>query len=239
MKRTTTKKPTVRKGYDLSKLWESAVKAEGNPYRISISGGNMKTGKIPAFSLLPGVSCSAEACGHCLKDGCYAVKTAFQHGYNTETNTTLNAWSHNTAAAIHYIPQLEADLNRFFDSVSAPRFFRIHVSGDFISPAYGRMWYRVIKGHPETRFLFFTKRFDICREIDWLSLPNLEPVLSGWTGCRVPEDLIEKGYRVAWCDDGIENRIPADAIECPGNCESCGMCWNLRKIGRDTYFHKH
>ena len=235
----TRKAPKARKGYDLPKLWEAAKAAEQEAFRHSISNGNMKTGEIPAFSLLPGVTCTPEACAHCLREGCYAVKSAFQHGYNTEKNTTLRAWARNTAAAKVYLPLLEQALNRFFDSMSAPRFFRIHVSGDFVSLAYAEMWFRIIETHPGTRFLFFSKQWDILRALPWLDLPNLEPVLSGWTGCRVPDDLIRAGYRVAWCDDGTEDRIPADAIECPGNCESCGMCWNLRKIGRDTKFHKH
>lgn len=231
--------PKARKGYDLKKLWDAAEAARKDDFRISISDGNMKTGKIPAFSTLPGVTCSPESCAHCLKEGCYAVKSAFQHGYKPETNTTLNGWSHNTAAALDHVPQLEQALNRFFDSVAAPRFFRVHVSGDFVNLAYAEMWFRIIETHPGTRFLFFSKQWDIMRALPWLTLPNLEPVLSGWTGCRVQDDLIDAGFRVAWCDDGDEDRIPADAIECPGNCESCGMCWNLRKIGRDTKFHKH
>lgn len=242
MKKPTTTKATrkpARNGYNLSKLAEALNRAEAAPIAISISEGNMKTGRIPAFSLLPGCTCTPEACAHCLREGCYAVKSAFQHGYNYDSNTTLKAWARNTAAARDHLPELEQELNRFFDAMTAPRFFRIHVSGDFFSEVYAKMWFRVIKSHPHTRFLFFTKAWDIMRALPWLELSNLSPVLSGWTGCRVPDDLIRAGYRVAWCDDGIENRIPADAMECPGNCETCGACWNLRAIGRDTYFHKH
>ena len=40
-------------------------------------------------------------------------------------------------------------------------------------------------------------------------------------------------------EDGSEVRVPKDAIECPGNCESCGMCYELDRLGRDVVFHKH
>jgi len=223
--------------YEYRKLWEAVEEVEIG--KISISAGNMKTGRIPAFSLLPGVTCSKAACASCLTDGCYAVKSAFQHGYNINNNTTLTAWARNTAIAKKDLPALESYLNQYFDSMTAPRFFRIHVSGDFFSVEYAEMWRRVIIAHPHTKFLFFTKQWDVMRAVDFLNIENLSPVLSGWTGCPVPQDLIDKGFRVAWCDDGKENRIPDDAIECPGNCESCGMCWNLYKVNHDTYFHKH
>lgn len=232
---------TVKKtGYNLAVLWAALRLFLGlASVKISISGGNRKTGAIPAFSLLPGVTCSKEACRHCLQEGCYAVKSAFQHGYNVDKNTTLSAWARNTAAAKEHLPELEAYLDRYFSSMTAPTFFRIHVSGDFFSVDYAEMWRRVIKRHPGTRFLFFTKQWDVMRAVNFLGIENLSPVLSGWTGCEVPQDLIEAGYRVAWCDDGIETRIPADAIECPGHCEACGMCWNLYRLQKDTYFHKH
>ena len=243
MKNTTTatvKKAAKKTGYRLAVLWATFRLMRGlEDVKVSISEGNRKTGEIPAFSLLPGVTCSREACRHCLQEGCYAVKTCFQHGYNPATNNVLTAWARNTAAAKEHLPELEAYLDRYFSSVNAPRFFRVHVSGDFFSVEYAEMWKRIFKRHPETRFLFFTKQWDVVRAVDFLGIPNLSPVLSGWTGCEVPQDLIDKGYRVAWCDDGIEDRIPADAIECPGHCEACGMCWNLYTLRRDTFFHKH
>lgn len=245
LKKETSTKGTAPKAvkkthYKLAVLWSALRLYIGKPeITPSISSGNSKLGEIPSFSLLPGVTCSKEACRHCLQEGCYAVKNAFRAGYNPDRNTTLSAWARNTAAAKQHLPALEAFLNAYFSSISAPRFFRIHASGDFFSVEYAEMWRRVIKRHNGTRFLFFTKQWEIMRKVDFLGIENLSPVLSGWTGCDVPQDLISAGYRVAWCDDGIETRIPADAIECPGNCETCGMCWSLYTLRRDTFFHKH
>jgi hypothetical protein len=39
--------------------------------------------------------------------------------------------------------------------------------------------------------------------------------------------------------DCPDPRIPNDAIWCPGNCESCGMCWDLPNIGKDVVLIKH
>jgi len=243
-KTTSTTPKKARKGYNLRALWDAAESATaraeaGEALRISISGGNSKLGTIPSFSLLPGVTCSGTACAHCLREGCYAAKNALCHGYNPEHNNCLAAWARNTAVAKTDLSRLEAELMAYFGTMAAPRFFRIHVSGDFFSAEYAEMWRRVIKANPGTRFLFFTKQFDILRAVPFIGIDNCAPVLSGWTGCPVPDDLIRAGYRVAWCDDGQETRIPADAVECPGNCETCGMCWNLYRLQRDTYFHKH
>lgn len=237
---TAAKKAIKKTHYKLAVLWAAFRLFLGREaVKVSISTGNSKLGEIPSWSLLPGVTCSREACRHCLQEGCYAVKNAFRAGYNVDHNTTLSAWARNTAAAKEHLAELEATLDAYFSAMSAPRFFRIHAAGDFFSVEYAEMWRRVIKRHPHTNFLFFTKQWDVLRAVPMLGIDNLSPILSGWTGCEVPQDLIDAGYRVAWCDDGMETRIPAGALECPGSCEQCGMCWNLYKIGKDTYFHKH
>lgn len=225
--------------YNLDALKEAIREAATRDFVAHISNGNSKTGPIPAFSMLPFITCSALARRTCALDGCYAIKNALRAGYNAEKNSVLKAWADNTAAALYHLDRLEEFLNRYFDGINAPRFFRIHVSGDFFSVAYAEAWRRVIINHPHTNFLFFTKQFDIMRKVDFLNVKNLSPVLSGWTGCEIPQDLIDAGYRVAWCNDGHETRIPADAIECPGHCDTCGACWSLYRIGKDTYFKKH
>ena len=61
-------------------------------------------------------------------------------------------------------------------------------------------------------------------------------LFSAWPGMAF---LNPQGHRVAWMQDGTETRVPADAIACPGNCESCGMCYELERLGHDVVFHKH
>jgi hypothetical protein len=46
-------------------------------------------------------------------------------------------------------------------------------------------------------------------------------------------------HRIAWMQDGTETRIPKGAIECHGNCETCGLCYELPRLGVDVVFHKH
>jgi hypothetical protein len=97
------------------------------------------------------------------------------------------------------------------------------------------MWARVAAAAPHTNFLAFTKQWDNIRGIEFPE--NFSMVLSDWPGIEIPSDL-RALYSVAWLDDG-RDCIPADAIECPGNCETCGVCWALAKRGLDVKFRKH
>lgn len=206
---------------------------------IHISTSNSKLGSIPSFNLLPGITCSRESCKHCLQEGCYAVKNVFRCGYDVDKNSTLKAWTENTVLALHDLERLENDLVSYLNSIKfTVKLFRIHSSGDFFSVEYAMMWYRLAKQFPSIRFLAFTKQWEVVREVPFYTLSNFSLVLSGWTGIEIPEDL-RMYYHCAWCNDGIETRIPDNAMQCPGNCETCGMCWYLNELNRDTVFDKH
>ncbi len=226
--------------YDFNAIFDAfieSIRKGHDAITVHMPRANRKTGSIPAFNLLPMVACSAEACAHCGKEGCYAVKNVLQHGYNLEKNNCLKAWAENTVYALRYVSELEKFLDTWLTK-NKPLFFRIHASGDFKTVRYARMWYRLAEKHQGTKFLAFTKEWTIVRQVPFYELSNFSLVLSGWTGIAIPEDL-RKFYRCAWCNDGEETRIPSDAMECPGSCEGCGLCWNLKEIGKDTYFHKH
>lgn len=196
--------------------------------KVHISNGNSKLGKIANWSLAPVKTCSAEACKTCAKEGCYALKSYRAYP------STRRAWDENTQLAMQDLPALEAQLNKYFAGLNAPRFFRVHVAGDFFSTEYAEMWARVAAAAPHTNFLTFTKQWDPIRNVNFPD--NFTVILSAWPGTTVPADL-RKLYRVAWVDDGSgRDPIPENALECPGNCETCGACW---KLDRDTVFHKH
>ena len=193
---------------------------------IHISLKNSKVGHIPSFSLTPGETCSATACTTCYKEGCYARKIC------RIRPTVRNAYEENTAIVRENLPFFQSYMNAYFDSVAAPRYFRVHVSGDFFSREYAEAWADIARNHPFTNFLAFTKQFDIIRSVDFPD--NFKIVLSAWPGTEIPADLRSK-YHVAWMDNG-DTFIPPDAQECAGNCELCGNCWNL---DHDVVFHKH
>ena len=196
---------------------------------IHISKGNMKVGTIPNISLTPGRSCSAEACQTCFVQGCYACKSYRQY------KNVRAAWDENTEAALSDLDGMEKQLSAYFDSMNAPRFFRIHVGGDFITKEYAEMWARVAQSHPHTNFLAFTKQWENVRGVNFPT--NLSLVLSGWPGTEIPSDLSAR-YAKAICVER-EEEIPSGGFHCPGRCESCGACWELARRGVDVYFVKH
>ena len=197
--------------------------------KTRISNGNSKLGTIANISLTPGKTCSPEACRTCLTHGCYAMKS-----YRMYKNVRA-AWDANTELATSDLATMESDLMQYFGSVNAPRFFRIHVGGDFVTREYAEMWARVAGANPHTNFLAFTKQWNVIRGIPFPD--NFSIVLSAWPGTVIPEDL-RALYSVAWLDDGSEE-VPADALECPVNFSTCGVCWSLAKRHIDVKFAKH
>jgi ferredoxin len=189
---------------------------------ITISNGNQKLGKIPNLSLVPVKDCAN--CTACRKD-CYALKAWRLYP------SVRRAWGANSKS-------FRRDSAKACREVSAwiakhkPRFFRWHVAGDILDQAHLDGIANVAKEHPQTLFLCFTKRHDL----SFHSIPgNLSIVLSMFPSMPMPSQSLP----IAWMQDGTETRIPANAMECPGHCDRCGMCWNLSTLGRDVFFRKH
>jgi len=194
---------------------------------VKVMNGNTKLGKTPNVSLLPIVTCD-RTIGCALRKKCYACKFL-------KRKTVREAWGHNTRQAENPVA--------FFDSLRAwfakhsPRFFRFFVGGDLPSAEFWQEMIRFAAEYPETRFLLFTKRYA------WVNAnpnntENLTVVFSAWPGTEVPNP---DGRPIAWMREPADPdpRIPTDAIECEGDCETCGLCWSLPRIGLDVVFDKH
>jgi len=195
-------------------------------HRIRISKGNVKVGAVPSISLPPVITCAPKIpCA--LK--CYARKMIARRA-NIGASYQAN------------LDYLLADPESFFDDLSrflsrsAPALFRFHVSGDFISGEHLGRALSLARSFSEIRFLAFSKRFEFFPSAR--SLPkNFSLIASLWSNWGERP----KGYRAAYMRDprSPDSRIPRSAIHCSGGCESCGMCWDLRKLKRDVYFDLH
>ena len=192
--------------------------------KLSISKGNTKLGKLPNISLTP-----IKACGKGVpcKRECYALKS-----YKQYPNVRKN-WDDNLKA-------YKTDPDAYFRAIDAwfdkhhPKFFRWHVAGDIVDKGYLAGMLEVARDNPNVKFLAFTKRGDLIPSY----IPgNLQLIYSCWPATPIPTRA--KKLRKAWVQDGTESRVPSDAIECPGDCEHCGLCFQLGKIGKDVVFHKH
>ena len=157
---------------------------------------------------------------------CYACKFL-------KRANVVKAWSDNTRLILQDPVAFFAGIREYLRA-KQPRFFRLWVAGDYPTPQTIKMVYSLARQCPNTKILSFTKRW-----LDGWCFPktpqNMTVVYSAWSTLAKPP----KGHHVAWCDDGRETRIPADALECPGRCDQCGMCWSLNEIKKDVYFHVH
>jgi hypothetical protein len=200
--------------------------------RPRIQKGNTKLGSVSNVSLPPVKTCLNGA--PCAEAGeCYALKAWRQYP------NVRACWSHNLEC-------YRTDSELYFDTVAeycrrrSVRLFRWHSAGDCPDAAYLDGVIRVASECAETRFLLFTKRYAfLYGRLDAIAdVPNLSVVLSAWPGLEITSELTDR-FPVAWMQDGSEDRVPEDAIECHGGCDACGMCWSLSEIGRDVVFAKH
>lgn len=196
---------------------------------IKLSYGNRKTGSlVPSVSLIPVADC--RNCTHCAK-GCYAVR-------NIACYSASRAMMANNSAIAH------GDLPRYFKEIDAAskflRFFRYHVAGDIINPAYLTGMVDVAIKNPQCRYLAFTKSYEFVN--DYLDdhaegFPeNLHIIFSEWRGLDVPNPHNLPTSRPVWKGEKI------DGIMCPGSCSECAAfdkgCWSLKK-GERILFEAH
>jgi len=200
------------------------------PDGVSISGHNKKMGHIPSVSLPPILSCvNCELC----KDGCYAKRMERRHP-NTKAAWARNWRLYNESPSKYFLEIKEFLISR----KASTRLFRWHVSGDIPDARYIDGMDLAAMMFPDIEHLCFTKNYYVVDYYvkTYAKRDNLHIILSGWPGLEM---VNPHGLPVAWMQDGTEDRIPEDAIECTGKCDACGMCWQLDKLGKDVYFNKH
>lgn len=195
-------------------------------YSISKLGAN-----IPSVNLPPVMTCRPDApCA----GKCYARKGRFSWTRNRALlESNLEIWQNDP-------DQYERDV---MIAAYPSRFFRWHSAGDIPDPDYLKMMVRVAVALPGTRFLAFTKKFELVNAFIARqgTLPeNLKLVLSAW-GCFMPENpyhlpVAYIRFKNCACD------IPQNAHHCPKYCGECVMtgmsCWDL-DCGESVFFDEH
>lgn len=194
---------------------------------ISISSKNSKMGHVSSISLLPVTDC--RNCTIC-KRTCYAVKIM-----KLRPNVR-GAWHRNSTLAYKHRDEYFKRIAGYLE-LARPRYFRWHVAGDIKDQDYLDRMKELARKYPTTKFFAFTKSYDLA----FRRLPkNLKIRVSRWPGDEDDYDAIAtpsaRRLPQAWMQDGSEDRIPSDALECPGGCDACGVCMNLTT---DVWFHKH
>jgi hypothetical protein len=205
--------------------------------KVHVSNDNGK-GVGPNVSVLPIRTCSPCVRISCAmpkikKDGtpskilqCYACK------FLARPIVRAN-WTENTELVENNPKAFFSGIAEYLDR-EKPKFFRFWVGGDFASQQIVNSSIKLARAYLDTRFLAFTKRW--YDRYDFSDTPkNFAVIYSAWS--NLPEPPKDKPR--AWCNDGSETRIPKNAIHCPGRCDTCGMCWELPRLGLDVYFDIH
>lgn len=188
---------------------------------VHITQGNTKIGRTANISLPPIIGCvNSDLCAV----DCYAVK--FYKMYPD----CRDAWDENLAI-------LNCDPDMYFESVRRyllrhqPAYFRWHVSGDIQNQAYLEKMKEIARDYSAVLFVVFTKHYSLC--FDRIP-PNLSIVISAWPGLWLPDLSLP----IAFVKSCKEHRA-VDYITCPGNCESCRVCWNLKELNKNVLLSKH
>lgn len=182
---------------------------------IHVSLGNTKLGKVPNISLVPG-----KDCGNCLPciNECYAVRP--QHQYPD----TREAWEENSRILREDYLDFFFQLYVWFTSRNTkPKYFRVHVGGDFINQKIVDQWFKLARTYHKTKFFAYTKM--VC--FDYSKRPkNFSVILSQWPGAPLLKQYHAK-LRSAWLSNDI--RAPKNAFKCMKSCDECRYCWDGMK----------
>lgn len=192
-----------------------------------IVDGNGKMGLVANLSLPPVISCNPDA--PCAQRGCYAK--SFKR-----FPPCVKMWTKNWRQWQRRPDVYERQVEEYLNTWEVP-IFRWHVAGDIPDSDYWEMMLRIARQFPTVKFLVFTKQYDLIKG----RVPsNMSVVLSAWPGLHIPVAL-RRRFQVAWLRDRNQpdERIPKTALECHGNCERCGICWELNNLGRDVVFNRH
>jgi hypothetical protein len=199
-----------------------------------ISNSVSKLGFAIATVNLPSVvTCRKNA--PCAK-GCYALKGNFLYkNVKKSHNNNYKAYIKNPEG---YFSVIDATLTQI-----PYRYFRYHSSGDIVDAKYFRLMCDLAVKHKQTKFLCFTKKYEIINE--YLGAGNTIPnnlviVLSNWKDfkCDNPYNL-----PTAYVDFGDNKyEFPTNSNRCSGYCGECvnteNSCWDMKK-GESVVFTKH
>lgn len=208
---------------------------------LKVSTTVSKLGSIPTVNLPAGVTCRPDA--PC-RSQCYALKGNFTYD-NVRARHIENYEAYLLNSHVFF-----ETINEFLDNPTITyKYFRWHSSGDIVDINYLKGMCEVAKKNRSTKFLCFTKKYELCNEFleNGNSIPkNLIIVWSMWGdfGNDIPNPHnFPKSFVKFKTGEGDEY-IPTNTRQCTGKCTECikshktKSCWFL-KLGDSVTFKKH
>lgn len=204
--------------------------------KITISTANTKLGhQIPTVNLPAIKTCRHDA--PCAQGNCYATKGRWL--YPNVQQSLINNLARYIIDSKAYFDDIIKFLN---GGLVSYKYFRWHSSGDIVNDEYFLGMVKVAKKCKRTKFLCFTKKFEIVN--DYLrsggKIPkNLKVVFSAWDKTFTFDNPYNLSVAyVSFRRKEKNPEIPDGIMECVGTCDKCVGCWGL-KDGCNVLFHEH
>lgn len=235
------KEETVKKARErmLSVYAEINSKPETEkPQKAIISRGNRKIGRVLNVSISPLLSCLA-GCPCMLY--CYDIKAVVQY-VNVLFARVKNLWLAINRPEIYFGTIEKAIQNR-----RTRKYFRWHVGGDILSPAYFGEMVAIAERHPDFIFWTYTKKYNIVNGFCDThggrgSIPeNLKIMFSEWDGMPVvnPYDFPVFSCKLKAGNQNHPEEYFNGLYKCPGNCDICIENGRGCIAGESTFADEH
>lgn len=177
---TSIRKATVREGLTVATSRNLLSAPNGGKLGGSIFGWS-----IPAIRTCPGRSAVCESV-------CYADTGRFL----TRKVQELNEWRYAQSKRKDFVDTMVEEIHRRGVIV-----LRVHVAGDYYSPAYARKWTEIALRSPQTTFFSYTRSWRVRPIYRWLEAMSCVPNVKLWfsADCEtgIPVDVPER-VRIAW-----------------------------------------
>lgn len=216
--------------------FKSAIsKASPEDFKVSISKGNSKIGKVMNVSISPVITCGN--CSECMGI-CYDIKANIQYG------NVLEARCKNTVLAMDYRDYYFDEIDKAMSRRRANKYMRWHVGGEIPDFDYFCRMVENARRHKDFVIWTYTKMYGIvnryCDLFGRDAIPeNMVIMFSKWDGVPMNNPY---NFPVFACrlKDGNKDEMEWDAMyKCPGNCDICKACNGGCICGMDTYNDEH
>jgi hypothetical protein len=190
---------------------------------------NSKTG-CPSWAISQRSCTGAAGCSLCKK--CYGNKGRFALPDVRNALEKRHEWFNQSS---------ESDVvSKFMDELSyfGHPYFRSHVVGDFENARSIRIWNEIAAKAEGVRFWFPTKAYRVSGLLHGLRKLNALPnVTIRPSSADFDVDAPEVKGLAAGATAHKNSGPRAGHFECPGECESCRVCWDKPDVKVTYHFH--
>ena len=222
----------MSKAKEIRKYYESLTASD---FKVSISNGNRKIGKVVNVSMMPIMSCGN--CKEC-KGYCYDVKACIQY------KNVLDARIRNYVFAVNYRKEYFEQIEQKISRRRKNKFFRWHVAGDILDIDYFTNMVEIARRHSDFVFWTYTKMYSIvneyCDKYGKANIPNnFHIMFSKWDGMPLDNPYSFPIFACRMKDGNKDAMSWNEMYKCAGNCDICKVAKRGCIVGENTFADEH